>query len=191
MYILKKIKNKISSKFSGNNKKLVKVENGVRIGIKTRIGPYSFIGANSNIGDNCISIGSYCSIGQNTLIGPNIHPVDRLSTSAVFYSSSWGYVEHNEKDSFNSKSVILGNDVWVGAYSIILPGINIGDGVVIGANSVVTKDVPDFAIVAGNPARIIRFRFDERKIRELKKTKWWEKTPQDVIDYYNEFKNNK
>lgn len=167
----------------------IRLESNVRIGRKTEIGMYTFIGQNTNIGDNCFSIGNYCSIGQNVLIGPNIHPVSRLSTSSVFYSKSWGIVDYTEKESFNVSPVHIGSDVWIGAYAVILANVKIGHGAIIGANSVVTKDVPNYAVVVGNPARIIKYRFNDNIISSLIKSEWWVKEPKDILEYYISFKN--
>jgi virginiamycin A acetyltransferase len=79
------------------------------------------------------------------------------------YTSSWP----------NKGDTIVGNDVWIGHESVIMPAVSIGDGAIIAARSVVTKDVPPYAIVAGNPANVIRMRFDEKTIASLLKIKWW------------------
>ena len=71
-------------------------------------------------------------------------------------------------------SIVIGNDVWIGAQSILVSGIKIGDGAVIAANSVVTKDVPPYAIVGGSPAKVINYRFSEEIISELANLKWWD-----------------
>ncbi|MCF7513923.1 CatB-related O-acetyltransferase [Pseudoalteromonas sp. L23] len=176
---------------ASNERENVRVEKGVRLNKKVKIGFYTFIGKDSNIGDNCSEIGRYCSIGQNSLIGPNIHPYNRLSTSAIFYSSAWGVVSDNEKESLNNRPVTLGSDVWVGAYSIVLPGVKVGHGAIIGANSVVTKDVPDYAIVAGNPAKIIKFRFDEEVIVRLLELCWWDMKPEEALNEYRKFEEEK
>ncbi len=84
-------------------------------------------------------------------------------------------------------NVVIGNDVWIGANAIILPGVNIGDGAVIGAGTVVTKDVPPYAIVGGNPARVIKYRFDENTINTLLKIKWWDFPYQTIIDNIDQF----
>ncbi len=68
---------------------------------------------------------------------------------------------------------IIGNDVWIGTRTMLIGGIHVGDGAIIGAGSIVTKDVPPYAVVAGNPARVIRYRFEEETIRKLEKIKWW------------------
>jgi len=72
------------------------------------------------------------------------------------------------------QKVIIENDVWIGANSVIMPGVKVGNGAIIGANAVVTKDVPDYAIVGGVPAKIIKYRFDEKTISSLLELKWWD-----------------
>ena len=160
----------------------------MRLNSHIKVGNYTFIGANTNIGDNCIGIGSYCSIGQNCLIGPNIHPSSRMSTSAVFYSKSWGVVDYSEKKELNSRPVKIENDVWIGAYAIIMPGVSIGNGAIIGANSVVTKNVPAYAVVVGVPAKILKYRFDDSVISKLLSDKWWDKKPEEVLNDYKNFR---
>jgi acetyltransferase-like isoleucine patch superfamily enzyme len=91
-----------------------------------------------------------------------------------------------KKSALNNKPVFIGNDVWVGAKSIILPGITIGDGTVIGAGSVVTKNVLPYTIVAGNPARIIRKRFSENKIEQILGMDIYEKEI-DLIKIFNKY----
>jgi len=73
---------------------------------------------------------------------------------------------------------VIGNDVWVGAAALVLKGVTVGDGAVIGAGSVVTKDVPPYAIVTGNPAQIIRYRFDDATIKRLLSSTWWNREPE-------------
>ena len=129
-----------------------------------------------------VEIGSFSSIGDSVLIGLQNHRMDLISTSPCFVS---------QKDSikfkaFNGKLVkpgttIIGNDVWIGERSIIKAGIKIGNGCVIGMGSVVTKDVPPYAIVAGNPAKIIRFRFDKEICEKLEEYKWWLLSDEDLI----------
>ncbi|KAA0690874.1 antibiotic acetyltransferase [Halopseudomonas laoshanensis] len=111
------------------------------------------------------------------VIGGARHPMEWVGMSPVFYSG---------RDSVKSKfsehplelvpKATIGNDVWIGRSAIILSGVSVGDGAVVGAGSIVTKNVPPYAVVAGNPAKIIRYRFEERIIRELMSIKWWEFT---------------
>jgi virginiamycin A acetyltransferase len=131
------------------------------------------------ISKNCwmvnTEIGKFCSIGPNFISGWGVHPVDGLSTAPMFYSTkkqngmSLSLTDKVEEN----KPVYIHNDVFIGMNSTVLCGITIGDGAVVGACSVVTKDVPPYAIVAGNPAKIIRFRFSDEIICELLKIKWW------------------
>lgn len=144
------------------------------------------IGAFSNTGGfagegtirNC-TIGRYCSIAKHVEIGLPQHPVDWLSISCRQYLSS--YLDMRK---FTGSDVVtqdfemmahttIGNDVWIGTHVVIMGGLTIGDGAIVAAGAVVTKDVPAYAIVAGVPARVIRYRFDEKTIDELLELKWW------------------
>ena len=141
-------------------------------------------GRHTYCGENCrvnnfedSTIGSFCSIGVEVHIGHGNHPINFLTTSPFFYEPALGFlypdsVCHTE---FRTTSAVhIGNDVWIGNFAFIKNGVNIGDGAIIGAHSVVTKDVPPYAIVAGNPAKIIRYRFNEETIQKLLRLKWWE-----------------
>lgn len=119
-----------------------------------------------------VSIGRYCSISHGVSIMDANHPLHHKSTHPFFYEPSYKYV----KESYIQHiPIVIENDVWIGKNSIIIPSVRrIGNGVVIAAGSVVTKDVPSYAIVAGNPAKIIRFRFQQEVIDNLEKEKWWQ-----------------
>ena len=107
------------------------------------------------------------------------HPLDRISTHAIFYNPKLGRAK-KEAD-IQRKGLIIGNDVFVGHNVTIVPSVDkIGDGAVIGAGSVVTRDVPDFAIVAGNPAKVIRYRFSKETQLKIKASKWWDKDIRDL-----------
>lgn len=141
---------------------------------KTKIGPYSYISNFSRI--NNVDIGSYCSIGPEVLIGLGIHPSRKfVSTHPSFYSTSKqsGIVYSKDYKFIESKRTVIGNDVWIGARAIILDGVTVGDGAIVGANSVVTKDVPPYAIVGGVPAKIIKYRFNSEEVNHLLNIKWW------------------
>ncbi len=137
------------------------------------IGNYSFIGPHSLI--NNTSFGSYCSVGMNVKSGLGFHPAKFISTSPVFYKkTSVLKVSFVQDDKFNDyKRTDVGNDVWIGADALLIDGIKIGHGAIVGAKSVVTKDVPPYAIVAGIPAKIIKFRFDEIIVEKLLELEWW------------------
>jgi len=136
------------------------------------IGDYTFIGRGAQIGPNPVSIGRYCSIGPEVLIGPNRHPVESASTSPVFYSTSWGQLEDRRQE-FNRVAVAIGNDVWIGARAMVLPGVKIADGAVVAAGAIVTRDVGPYMIVGGVPARLLRLRFDKSLITKLLESEWW------------------
>ena len=141
-----------------------------------QIGDYTYVCPKAQI--VYASIGRFCSIAGNSKVGMPMHPICFLSTSPIFYSpqnaigQKWvkknTYFEEFEKCK-------VGNDVWIGANAIVMGGINIGNGAVIAAGAVVTKDVPPYAIVGGIPAKIIRFRFEEPVRNALEQSKWWEK----------------
>jgi virginiamycin A acetyltransferase len=120
-------------------------------------------------------IGRYSGVYEETVrIFTVNHPLDRISTHAIFYNPRLGYAK--EEADIQRRGMTIGNDVFVGHNVTILPSVNkIGDGSLIGAGSVVTRDVPDFAIVAGNPAKILRYRFSEETRLKIKASKWWDK----------------
>lgn len=127
--------------------------------------------------DYHIYLGKYNSIGRdcNFFLHAN-HRIDWVTTSSML----WGPV-NSEIENFHMKlghptcngDIIIENDVWVGAKATIMSGVRISNGAVVAANSTVTKDVPPYAIVGGNPAKIIKYRFNERQIESLLKISWW------------------
>lgn len=121
------------------------------------------------------SIGKFCSIADEVWIflGGN-HRLDWISTYPFPAFPEFEKVVHIKDHAVSKGNVIIGNDVWIGSHVIILSGVSIGDGSAIGAYSIVTKDVPPYAIVAGNPAHLIRYRFSEDIIKELLQIKWWD-----------------
>lgn len=133
-----------------------------------------------NIGGS-VKVGRYCSIaGDVHFFGAN-HPIDYACSSAYFYNKSFGY----DVRDVARHSLDIGNDVWIGYGSYILSGCNtIGNGAVIGAGSVVTHDVPPYAVVAGNPAKIIKMRFSENEISELEASQWWTLSPKELMKFY-------
>ena len=143
-------------------------------------------------------IGRYCSIGPEVLVVSGTHPLDgRLSTHPSFYSivgqAGFTYVKQQSFDELvfaNAKHryvVRVGSDVWIGARVMIMAGVTIGNGAVIAAGSIVTKDVDDFSIVAGVPARHLRYRFEADKRRELLAAPWWEQDEEWVVENLKEF----
>lgn len=125
-----------------------------------------------NVNENTI-VGKYCSVASNVHIYNRDHPCRYISTHPIFFNKNYSAI--SEKNQIEYKKKVIGNDVWIGQNAIILASVReIGDGAVIGAGAVVTKNVPDYAIVGGVPARIIGYRFDPNTIEAIKKTKWWD-----------------
>lgn len=127
-------------------------------------------------GHNLKKVGAYTSIASHVIITGRNHPIDCVTGHPIVYNKKLGFIPNNRMDLIKIKKnseVIIGNDVWIGQHAIILPNVKIRDGAVIGAASVVTKDVPPYAIVGGNPAKIIKYRFTQSIIDELLKIKWW------------------
>lgn len=149
----------------------------------SKIGRFTSIGRNTKI--THAEIGAFCSISWDITINAIDHPYDRLTMHAFPYLPSYGFVE--KRESFYKK-VIIKNDVWIGAHVVIMPGITIGNGAIIGAGAIVTKDVADYEIVAGVPAKHIKFRFDQEIIDKLLILKWWGKDISDIKKNINLFK---
>ncbi len=141
---------------------------------KSKIGSYTYIHTDSTIA--YAEIGKFCSIAQNTIIAQGEHPADFISTHPVFYSKNapWNDKFSNEDIIEEHSSVIIGNDVWIGAGCYIKDGVKIGNGAIIASGSVVVKNVPDYAIVGGVPAKLIKYRFSEEIIKLLSDLKWWD-----------------
>ena len=145
-----------------------------------------------------LHIGRYCSIAPDVLIGPGPHPLDWLSTHPFQFFNRFRFdVGDGFPDSADYKAhlvvaqgkpfarpnpVHIGHDVWIGNGVLVLPGVTIGTGAVIASRAVVTRDVPPYAIVGGNPARIIRHRFDEQTIERILLTEWWRFPPWQMQD---------
>ena len=140
-----------------------------------------------------VIIGKFCSIAHGTILIPNnghTPPMEyreyRVANYAVAHLSKRGWLPEYalpEKRNF----IIIGNDVWIGANAIILPGVTVGDGAIVGAGAVVSRDVPPYAIVAGVPAKILRYRYTEENIKKLLEIAWWNWRPEKIaanVDYF-------
>lgn len=174
---------------------------------KTIIGKYS--GGEGITNENypfIKSIGAFCSFANGVTVVPN-HPMNYISTHPFLYGANrigekeceepftydmfnnqrWYFPGIEPKGACYAKRITIGNDVWLGRNVIITNYANIGDGVIAGAGSIITKDVPDFAVVVGAPARIIKYRFTAEQIKALKKIAWWNWEDEKIINNYDDF----
>lgn len=146
-----------------NSEKFQIMHNSILSG-DNQIGDYTYIGFNCIITQSVV--GRYCSIANNVSIGIGEHTINRVSTSSLFYENPFETLTQGE--------CIIGNDVWIGSNAVIRRGVKIGNGAIIGANSFVNRDVNDFEIVGGLPAKLIKKRFDENTIKLIKESNWWD-----------------
>lgn len=152
---------------------------GARL-LNVKLGKYSRVGVNTKVANT--TIGNFTAIGRNCNIGPGQHPTNLISTNSIFYRK--GQFQDGWAKELNfeaSPPITIGNDIWIGINSIIMDGVTIGDGALVAAGSVVTKDIPPYAIVGGVPAKVIKYRFDEAIRNKLLEIKWWN-LPENVIE---------
>lgn len=178
-------------------RKLVKIEQIVDVFPKINVGRYS---DKPKFDARLVeSIGAFCSFADGCCVVPN-HPVSMVSTHHFLFTDNYLLrnqdnckilIPEDEKPldffSVNQKTTI-GNDVWIGKNAIIIAGVKIGNGAIIGAGAVVTKDVPDYAIVGGVPAKIIRYRASEEQVQYMNEIEWWNWEEQKIRDAYADFK---
>jgi acetyltransferase-like isoleucine patch superfamily enzyme len=166
--------------YSGLFRKIFKKYYAVDIGMYTYGGcfiPYNI--------DRYTTIGRYCSFARTARVWNRNHPMEFKSTSPLFYDPIF---EIATFDPVQYIPLTIGHDVWLGDSSIIMPNVTeIGTGAVVGAGAVVNKNVPPYALVVGNPARIVRYRFAKDVIDELLKSKWWEKSIEELKSHILEF----
>ncbi len=130
-------------------------------------------------------IGKFCSIacGAKFLLNSANHAMGSLSSYPFpIFNEEWAHGISVEKSWDHKGDIVVGNDVWIGYEAVILAGVTIGDGAIVGARAVVTKDVPPYTIVGGVPAKRIRARFPETMIRALLKRKWWDLPPEQIAE---------
>lgn len=167
----------------GKRCKLRSVDAGANISIgpdsridDAQIGRFTYMARAIVLAD--IHVGSFCSIGPGVVNHLGNHPTrDFVSTHPAFYMADAPTESFVQEDRFSSfgGTVTVGHDVWIGADALLMDGVSIGDGAVVAARSVVTRDVPPYAIVGGLPAKVIRHRFVDSTIEKLLALKWWEK----------------
>ena len=169
-----------------------RISNKARVYMKSRLngvhlGDYSYIGKGSILHNT--TIGKFSSISDCCVIGLPGHPINLLSTSPIFTSPSNALKETwVSKRVYNpSIRVVIGNDVWIGYGVFVLNNVTIGDGAIVAAGAVVTKDVPPYAIVGGVPARIIKYRFPESKVSKLLRLQWWDMPYEEIKNHLDLF----
>lgn len=150
-----------------------------------RIGAYTY-GECFNPGawPRNVTVGRYASIGPGVRIFLRHHPLDRLSMHSFFYNSKLGYVQ---KDNIPEGRLVIDHDCWIGERAIITSKCSrIGIGAVVGAGAVVTKDVPDFAVAVGNPAKVLKYRFSSDVQEKILASRWWEKSVDELAAFLPE-----
>jgi phosphonate metabolism protein (transferase hexapeptide repeat family) len=140
------------------------------------LGDYSYIERNAEA--IYTEIGKFCAIAANARINALNHPMERVSQHKITYRPNEYFVgakiDKGFREQRQQKRVVIGHDVWIGHAAIILPGISVGHGAVIAAGAVVTKDVEPYAVVAGVPARLIKWRFPKSIRTQMIKLAWWD-----------------
>ncbi len=148
-----------------------KVESGTQV-VGCKIDKHSYLGYDC-VAINC-DVGSFVSIADRVVMGSPDHPMNWVSTSPVFQKGRNSTpVKFAEFDTEQPARISVDSDVWIGSDAIIKNGVHIGVGAVVGMGSVLTKDVEPYTIVAGNPARVIRRRFDDGLCEKLLASRWW------------------
>jgi phosphonate metabolism protein (transferase hexapeptide repeat family) len=141
---------------------------------QVEMGDYSYVGRDSQVYE--ARVGKFTCIGPGVTIGPGEHPTDRISIHPMFYStraqSNPVIVESNRFEEM--PITVIGHDVWIAQGAILRSGVRIGHGAIIAAGAVVVQDVPDYAVVGGVPAKIIKYRFDGRERERLAQIAWWD-----------------
>lgn len=190
-FLGKKLLNKVT-KYEGGEKESITLRKYCKIKYNVEVDLYSYGGCfdpQFNMGGGTVKIGKYCSFGQSISFFCANHPMERAVMSPYFYNRGFGGFDVQD---VKRTSLSVGNDVWVGYGTIITSSCSyIGNGAVIAAGSVVTKDVPDYSIVTGVPARIIKYRFDEETRKILNKSNWWDLDPVTLMQFYSSIGNPK
>lgn len=168
------------------------VTKSIRYDTAVSVGAFSMVhGPGECVG---VSIGRYCSIAPYAVLGANEHSIDWLSTSSLLENPNlfgWSKLTQIVPEQTaelkgtpfadSIRPIVIGHDVWIGQSAFVRGRVTIGNGAVVAAGSIVTRDVEPYSIVAGNPARHVRYRFDERTIEQLELLKWWEYSAFDLI----------
>lgn len=149
------------------------IRRGAEIGSDVVIGDYSYISGPRAYVESA-RIGKFCSIARQTVIGVGNHDHKLVTTHPFFMTPEFGGIVSRCREMPQRDAPIIGNDVWIGISSMVMRGVTIGDGAVVAANSVVTRDVAPYTIVGGTPARYIKDRFPPDIVADLQRIRWWD-----------------
>ncbi len=181
---------KSGSKISKN----VKIGKSVQVGKNSSIsggcliGDYTFINDYTLIDACVIKVGRFCSISHNVKIGMRSHPIELLSTSPKLYLKAKGVCENDYFEELTIDThTFVGDDVYIGANAIVMAGVTVGTGAVIGAGAIVTKDVPPYSIVLGNPGKVVRYRFSNDIIDTLISEDIYNKDISEIVSFNHGF----
>lgn len=187
-YIIVKVLRKLINRPAINHSDL---DDTARCGIGcnvsySKMGRYSYIAEYTSI--SMTEVGAFTSIAKGCTIGGGEHPMNWVSMSPVFHNSSGLMKKKFAKHEYQThRKTYIGNDVWIGAHCLIKSGVKIADGAVIGMGSVVTHDVGPYEIYVGNPAHMIRKRFDDETISKLLESQWWNWDDDKISQYADKY----
>lgn len=153
----------------------------------------SKIGRYTRINSGCsflkVTVGNFSSLAGNSQFGAGRHPLHFASTSQIFYNENSLNNQWVKPIPFTENLPIhIGNDVWIGTQCLVMGGVTIGDGAVIGSRSVVTKDIPPYAIAVGTPAKVINHRFSQDVIERLLEIQWWKFSDEQITEHIDFFR---
>jgi virginiamycin A acetyltransferase len=163
------------------------VRRGCEVGADVVLGDFSYIsGPRSYV--EAARIGKFCSIARQVVIGPGNHDLDAVTTHPFLFSPNYGRLSRRTRPLLQNAPPVIGNDVWIGINVVIMRGVTVGDGAVIAANSVVTRDVEPYTIVGGAPARPLRRRFNTNVADSIRRSRWWDWTDRELSERLEEFR---